>query len=104
MSSVGIPFAIALGLSAIMWLPAMELFLEVLKHGTLYSPTHAHPYTITNRFLSFVLLSTFFVPETMGIVRSVSLTSLAGLHPLDFSGYIGFTEMLMALWALFSLR
>jgi len=104
MMSVGIPFAIALGLSAIMWIPSIELFIEVLRHGALYSPTHAHPYTIANRLLSFVLLATFFAPEVMGIVRSISLTSLAGVHPLDYSGYIGFIEMLMALWAIFSIR
>lgn len=101
---LGVPCAVALTLSAIMWLPATELFLESVRHGTLYSPTHGHPYSLIDRVLSFVLLSTFFIPELMGIVRSVSLTSIAGVHPLDFSGYLGFTEMLMGVWAVLSFR
>ena len=103
-SSLIVPCIIALGISAIMWIPATELFWEVTHHGTLYSPSHEHPYSIVDRFLSFGLLVTFFIPETMGIIRSVSLTSIAGVHPLDFSGYIDFAGMLMAVWAAFSLR
>jgi hypothetical protein len=102
--SIGIPLGVALALSAIMWVPAVELFLEVTKHGTLYSPAHAHSYSLINRLLSFVLLLTFFVPETMGIVRSMSVTSLVGLYPMDFSGYLGFAEMLLGVWAMFSVR
>ncbi len=101
---VAIPSAVALCLSAVMWLPALELFIQVIQHGTLYSPTHGHPYSLIDRLISFLLLPAFFAPELLGIVRSVSLTSLAGVHPLDFSGYLGFTEMLMALWAVFTIR
>ena len=102
--SVGIPLLIALALAAIMWLPAMELFLEVSKHGTLNSPAHTHHYSLIDRLLSYGLLLTFFVPETLGIVRSMSVTSLVGLYPMDFSGYLGFAELLMGLWAMFSIR
>ncbi len=102
--SIGIPLAIALGLAATMWIPASELFLEVSKHGTLNSPAHLHFYSWTDRLLSFALLLTFFVPETLGIVRSMSVTSLVGLYPMDFSGYLGFAEMLLGVWAMFSVR
>ncbi len=102
--STGIPCVVALFISAIMWLPATELFLEVVRNGTLYSPTHNHTYSLIDRLLSFILLSTFFWPELIGLVRSASLTSLAGIHPLDFSGYLGFGEMLMAFWAMFTFR
>jgi hypothetical protein len=97
-------FAIAFALTAIMWLPSLELFRDVTQHGWLYSPTHSRSYTIAQRGLSLLLLTTFFVPELLGQVNALSITSLANVHPLDFSGYVGFIETLMALWAVLHWR
>ena len=104
LASTATLLAFAFALSAVMWLPSLELFMEVLRHGWLYSPTHYHGYSIVQRGLSVLLLGTFFVPELLGQVNSLSLTSLAGVHPLDFSGYVGFLETVMALIAVCSIR
>ena len=97
-------FSVGFCLSAIMWLPSLELFWQVTQHGWLYSPTHGHSYTFAQRVLSLLLLPTFFIPELLGQVGSLSLTTIVGVHPLDFSGYIGFAELLMSAWAVFTLR
>jgi hypothetical protein len=103
-TSITVPLLLGFFLAAIMWLPSLELFLEVIRNGKLYSPTHTTEYTILNRVLSLALLPTFYAPELLGIVRSLSLTSIAHVHPLDFSGYVGFFEMMVATWALFTLK
>ncbi|HWF44622.1 MAG TPA: YfhO family protein [Candidatus Kapabacteria bacterium] len=96
--------AVAIAFTAIMWLPTIELFLEVTLHGKLFSPTHETPYTLFDRLLSIALIPVFFIPELLGQVRSLSLTSIANVHPLDFSGSLGFVELLMAAWAVFSMK
>jgi hypothetical protein len=92
--------ALAVALSAIMWVPSLELFFNVVREGELYSSTHTAIYGLLDRLFSIPLLFTFFIPELAGGGEAFNLHSLAHVHPLDFSGTIGFLPLLVALFGI----
>jgi hypothetical protein len=91
-------------LSAIMWLPALELLFQTLfRGGSLHSTNIFDSYTITERFLTIPLLIFFFFPEVLGNAQTFNLRKIANIEIINFNGAIGFLPMLFALWGCFIL-
>jgi hypothetical protein len=91
---------VSVALSAIMWVPSLELFLNVVREGELFSSTHNASYGLLDRLLSVPLLFTFFIPELSGGGDAFNLHSLAHVHPLDFSGTLGYLPLLIGIFGL----
>jgi hypothetical protein len=87
---------VAFALSAIMWLPSLELaWLDVQRTGSKFAGK-SEPYGIIDRILSIPLLLSFYMPELAGSVRSLDLTKIVGASMEDFTGFAGFAPLLFA--------
>src|SRR5665213_993562 len=93
--------ALTLGflLSAIMWLPTLELFWNVLQNGVVASTSLVHGYSLLQRLLSIPMLLTFFLPQLAGSPNGLSIYSGSGAYTIDFNGAIGYILLLIGLWA-----
>jgi hypothetical protein len=89
----------AIGLSAIMLLPMLELFHETANGGAFFSTSLLRSYNILQRLESIALAVTFFIPQLAGSIRGVTLDQAIGIYSQDFEGAIGFLPLLLALWA-----
>ncbi len=101
LSFVGI---VSFALSAIIWLPTLELlFQTIFRGGSLNSTNIYDAYTIKQRLLSLPLLIMFFFPEVLGNSQSYNLRKIAGVDIINFNGAIAFLPALFALWGCYSL-
>jgi hypothetical protein len=91
----------AVGLSAIMLLPILELFHETMTGGAFFSTSLLRSYDALQRIESLGLALTFFVPQLAGSIRGVTLHQAIGVYAQDFEGAIGFLPLLLAVWASF---
>ena len=92
-------WGIAFALSAIMWLPTLELFFQTLfRGGSLNSSGVYAGYTIPQRLLSLPLLSNFLMPGVFGSPEIYNIKKFAGVDYNDFNGAIGFLPGLFAFW------
>jgi len=93
---------LAFALSAVMWLPSLELlFQTIYKGGSLNSTTVYTSYSIIQRILSLPLLVHFFMPGLAGGPQIYSLKTIAGVDVTNFNGAIGFIPALFAFWGCF---
>ncbi|MDP4235387.1 MAG: YfhO family protein [Bacteroidota bacterium] len=91
-------------LSAVMWLPSLELLFQTLFHGGSLNSTNVYDeYTIRQRILSLPLLITFVFPGITGNAQSFNLKKIAGVDIMNFSGAIGYLPMLFAIWGSYRL-
>ena len=96
--------AAAFVLSAIAWLPTLELLLNSLFHGGSLNSTNVFDeYSVKQRLLSIPLLISFFFPELLGNAQSFNLRKIAGVDIMNFNGAIGFLPALFAVWGCFYL-
>ena len=87
---------VAAALSAVMWLPSLELaWLDMRRPGSKFTGK-LEPYGILDRILSIPLLLSFFMPELAGSVRSFDFTKFVGSSMEDFTGFAGFAPLLFA--------
>jgi hypothetical protein len=93
----------AIGLSAIMLLPMLELFRETTTGGAFFSTSLLRSYDVLQRIESVFLSTTFFIPQLAGSIRGVTLHQAIGVYAQDFEGAIGFLPLLIAIWASFAL-
>lgn len=102
LNRIGVLFFIgitAFALSAIMWLPSLELLFQTLfRGGSLNSTNVFDEYTIAQRLLSIPLLAMFFFPGLTGNAQSYNLKKIAGVDIMNFNGAICFLPTLFALW------
>ncbi len=89
----------AVGLSAIMILPMLELFYETAHGGAFFSTSLLRSYDLLQRIESVFLSFTFFIPQLAGSIRGVTLDQAIGIYSQDFEGAIGFLPLLIAVWA-----
>ncbi|MFI5263323.1 MAG: YfhO family protein, partial [Candidatus Kapaibacterium sp.] len=100
---IGISVA-AFALSAFMWLPTLELFIQTLFHGgSLHSDINPE-HSIVHRLITVLFLPAFFFPEIMGNAQTYNLKNIAGVDVMNFNGAIGFLPLLFALWGCWILR
>jgi hypothetical protein len=104
--AVSVSFVIgvlAFALSAFMWLPSIELFLENVNPRT-----GGKEFSLLNGLKALPLLASFAMPELLGNVRGFDIAKLAGADMHDFNGSAGFVPwmlgivgccMLLALWS-----
>jgi hypothetical protein len=92
-------FAIALCLTAFMWVPTLEMFWQVSKYGTVSSSSLTQEYSFIHRFLSIPMLLTFFIPPLAGPINGVKLYNAIGLFTIDFNAVISYIPLLLGLWA-----
>lgn len=92
---LGVPFiviAIGLLLSAVMWLPCLELLGQDLQDGASRISTVDTTYTLWQRMKTLPFLLTSFIPELDGSARGFYLSRVAGIDgPL--AGFIGFLPL-----------
>lgn len=89
----------AFALSAIMWLPSLELLIQtIFRGGSLNSTNVFDEYSIKQRLLSIPLLIMFFFPAITGNAQSYNLKKIANIDIMNFNGAIGFLPALFALW------
>ncbi len=92
----------AFALSAIMWLPSLELLIQtIFRGGSLNSTNVFDEYSIKQRLLSIPLLIMFFFPAITGNAQSYNLKKIANIDIMNFNGAIGFLPALFALWGCF---
>ncbi len=96
---LGIVLGFAVGLSAIMLLPMLELFRETVNGGAFFSTSLLRSYDVLQRIESAALALTFFIPQLAGSIRGVTLHQAIGVYAQDFEGAIGFLPLLIAVWA-----
>jgi len=85
-------------LSAIMWMPTLQLFYQVLFGGGSLNSTNVYTgYSILHRFLSLPMLIVFPFPELLGSPQIFSPRIIAGLDVTNFNGSIGFIPALFAI-------
>ncbi len=96
---LGVVLVGAVGLSAAMLLPALELFHETANGGAFFSTSFLRTYNLLQRIESILLAFTFFIPELAGSIRGVTLHQAIGVYSEDFQGAIGFLPILIAMWA-----
>ncbi len=90
------------GLSALMWLPSMELFWNDILDGGSRATRDLQSFSLFGVVKSLVLLFSFIIPELAGSVRSFHLSFFApGGGPIEFNGFIGFIPFLFGLWGCF---
>jgi len=97
--AVAIIISLGLCLSAIMWLPTLELYWHVVTEGTIASSSYGRAYTLVQRALSLPMLLTFFIPPVAGSAEGLSLYNALGLYTIDFSAAIGYFPLLIGAWA-----
>jgi len=90
---------IAVGLSAIILLPLLELFRETVHGGAFFSTSLLRSYDVLQRIESIALAFTFFIPQLAGSIRGVTFHQAIGVYAQDFEGAIGFLPLLIAVWA-----
>jgi hypothetical protein len=91
-------------LSAIMWLPTLELLFQTLfRGGTLYSTAVEGTYSFLGRILSFPLLTTLFLPGLIGNPQLFTAKKIIGVDSINFNGAISFLPALFAFWGCFVL-
>ncbi len=96
--------AVSFGLSAIMWLPTLELFFRTITGGgSLNSSSIYSEYTILHRILSIPFLATLAFPTLSGDAQIFNLKKIANLDPMNFNGAISFLPFLFAIWGCFIL-
>ncbi|HEX5315054.1 MAG TPA: hypothetical protein VFX22_00265, partial [Candidatus Kapabacteria bacterium] len=95
---------VAFLLTALMWLPVLQLFWETLSRGSLNSSSIYSRYSIVQRILSLPMLIVFYFPSITGSVTSFNLKTIAGADIDDFNGAIAFVPALFAFWGCFALR
>jgi len=96
LSTVGL---IAFALSAVMWLPTLELLFQTLfRDGSLNSPNTYSDYSLIQRLLSLPLLICFFFPALTGNAETFNLKKFAAPDIVNFNGAICFIPTLFALW------
>ena len=94
----------AFALSAVMWLPTLELLFEtIFRGGSLNSTSVFDSYTIFQRILSLPLLGYFFLPTLAGSPQIYSIKNIAGADMIDFNGAISFLPALFAFFGCFTL-
>lgn len=98
-----IVLGLAVGLSAIMLLPMLELFHETIRGGAFFSTSLLRSYDIIQRIGSLFASLTFFIPQLAGSIRGVTVHQVIGVYAQDFEGAIGFLPLLMAVCASFVL-
>jgi hypothetical protein len=104
LSTLVIIGTMAFGLSAVMWLPTLELALQTIFHGgSLRSSYSGTTYSLLNRLLSVPLLLTFFFPGIAGNAQTFNLKKFAGVDIMNFSGAIGFMPAIFGFGACFLL-
>ncbi len=89
---------LAFALSAIMWLPSLELFLyneNVRADGKAFS--------LINSLKSLPLLASFAMPELIGTPRGFDLAKIAQADMNDFNAFIGFAPCIFGLLGCFTL-
>ncbi|HET6401848.1 MAG TPA: YfhO family protein [Candidatus Kapabacteria bacterium] len=92
-------FSFAIGLSAVMLLPMLELFQQTIAGGAFFSTSLLNSYSILQRLESIGLALTFFIPQLAGTIRGVTFDQAIGVYAQDFEGAIGFLPLLLAVWA-----
>jgi len=105
-AAVGCVGIAAFLLSAIMWLPSLELFLRTLYRGGALNSTSVYAkYTVIQRLLSLPLAFVYFhFPGIAGGPKSFSLKIGAHVDICDFNGAIGFLPALFSFWGCIALR
>ena len=96
---LSITLGFAVGLSAIMLLPMLELLYETAHGGAFFSTSLLRSYDILQRIESVFLSLTFFITQLAGSIRGVTLDQAIGIYSQDFEGAIGFLPLLIAVWA-----
>jgi len=90
------------GLSALMWLPSLELFWNDILDGGSRATGDLRSFSVFGVIKSLALLFSFVVPELAGSVRSFHLSFFApGGGPIEFNGFIGFIPFLFGFWGCF---
>jgi hypothetical protein len=90
--------ALAFALSAVMWLPSLELFLyneNIRAAGKAFS--------IGNSLKSLPLLISFVIPELIGTPRGFDIAKIAQADMNDFNAFIGFAPWLFGIFGCFTL-
>ena len=94
----------AFALSAVMWLPTLELLFQTLfRGGSLNSPNSYSDYSITQRLTSVLFLVSFFFPGLTGNAETFNLKKFAVPDIVNFNGAICFIPTLFALWGCYIL-
>jgi|GEM_PF-2206691 len=85
-------------LSAIMWMPILQLLYQVLFCGGSLNSTSVYVgYSIAHRLLSLPMLIVFPFPEVLGSPQIFSPRIIAGLDITNFNGSIGFIPAVFAI-------
>jgi len=90
--------ALAFALSAIMWLPSLELFLY--NENT---RADGKAFSIMNSLKSLPLLTSFAMPELIGTPRGFDLAKIAQADMNDFNAFVGFAPFIFGLIGCFTL-
>jgi hypothetical protein len=90
--------ALAFALSAVMWLPSLELFLY--NENT---RADGKAFTLLNSLKSLPLLVSFAIPELIGTPRGFDLAKIAQADMNDFNAFIGFAPFLFGVLGCFTL-
>jgi Bacterial membrane protein YfhO len=93
----------ALLVSAVMWIPTLEMMFHDIRDGGVFGHYVSKPFTLTNAVLSLPLLITFLIPELAGSTRTYDLTKIAHASLAEFNGYFGFIPLLFAIFGMFYL-
>lgn len=83
---------LAFALSAVMWLPSLELFLyneNIRAAGKAFS--------LTNSLKSLPLLMSFIIPELIGTPRGFDVAKIAQADMNDFNAFVGFAPLLFGI-------
>ena len=98
-ASSSLMVAAALLLSAIMWLPALELFQHTLSDGTWVASSLNNDYSLVKRLVSIPMLIGFFIPETLGLgLSAYSVRRFVTPDINQFNGFIGFIPLLFGVF------
>lgn len=95
----GAALTIGVFLSAIMWLPTLELFGNVLRDGLVSSTSLTRGYSPLQRLLSIPMFLTFFIPSIAGSASGMSIYKSIGVFTIDFNAAIGYIPLLIGFWA-----
>jgi hypothetical protein len=88
----------AFALSAVMWLPSVELFLyniNIRADGKAFS--------VVNSLKSLPLLVSFAIPELLGTVRGFDLAKIAQADMNDFNAFVGFAPFVFGVFGAFAM-